>query len=291
MHPTQTKVKSIDALARGLTVQRQLQFEKSMSLPDLMASTCIARATLLRILRTLAEAGQVGRNPMNGRYFAIVDASGEPSHSAQRKLLGEMTTPMRRALERKVPWPTNLAVLDRDEMIIVDSNSSCSLTPNYHALGLRPPLLFTAAGKAFLAWSRGEESRAWIDAALRRRRVGADFERSALLSELQRIRKQGYAVYDSARASPHTPARYGAVAVPVFSQPHCVASLAMVWIPEVMTLDNVLARYLLPLKQAADSMSRVLTSAGFTLAHADRGLARAARDRLRCSVHRTIDLR
>lgn len=277
--PIDTKVKSIDALARGLTVLRQLQFEQSIGLPGLMASTGIARATLLRVLKTLAAAGHVGRNPMNGRYFAIADASGEPSLSAHRKLLAETTAPMRRMLERKVPWPTNLAVLDRFEMVIVDGSSGCCLTPNYHALGLRPPLLFTAVGKAFLAWSPGDEARAWIDAALQHRRVGGDFDRAALLGELQRIRRQGYAVYDSARASPHTPARYGALAVPVFSQSRCVASLAMVWIPEVMALDDVLARYLLAVRQAADAMSRVLTSAGFNDAPADPDAVRSARRR------------
>lgn len=264
MNPIKTKVKSIDALARGLTVLRYLQYEKSMSLPGLMANTGMARATLLRILKTLAQAGHVDRNPMNGRYFAITDASGEPALSAQRKLLSEITAPMRRMLERKVPWPTNLAVLDRFEMVIVDGNSSCSLTPNYHALGFRPPLLFTAAGKAFLAWSRSSEARTWIDAALRHRRVGGDFDRAALLKELLRIRKQGYAVYDATRASPNTPARYGALAVPVFSQSRCVASLAMVWIPEVMTLDDVVGRYLAPVQQASEAMSRVLTAHAFT---------------------------
>lgn len=265
MDPVKTKVKSIEALARGLAVLHRLQYEKSMSLPDLMASTGMARATLLRILKTLAEAGLADRNPMNGRYFAITAASGEPL-SQQRKQLSEITAPMRRMLERKVPWPTNLAVLDRFEMLIVDGSSRCSLTPNYHALGFRPPLLFTAVGKAFLAWSQGEQAHAWIDAALRHRRVGTDFDRAALLQELLRIRKQGYAVYDSTRASPDTPARYGALAVPVISQSRCVASLAMVWIPQVMTLDSVLERYLPPLQQASQAMSQALTVRGFVYA-------------------------
>ena len=263
MHPTATQVKSIEALARGLAVLRQLQYEKSMSLPDLMASTGVARATLLRILKTLAQAGLVDRNPMNGRYFAITAASAQPLLPQRCKQLSAIVTPMRRLLERKVPWPTNLAVLDRFEMVIVDGNSSSSLTPNYHALGLRPPLLFTAVGKTLLAWSGAEQARTLIDAALQHRRVGSDFDRAALLKELPRIRQQGYTVYDSRRASPHTPAGYGALAVPVFSQSSCVASLAMVWIPSVMTLDTVLERYLQPLQQAAQNMSKVLTMQGF----------------------------
>ncbi len=265
MHPTETQVKSIDALARGLAVLRQLQYESSMSLPGLMASTGLARATLLRILKTLAQAGHVDRNPMNGRYFAVAAASAEPSLPAQRKRLSEITTPMRRMLERKVPWPTNLAVLDRFEMVVVDGNSSCSLTPNYHALGLRPPLLFTAVGKAFLAWSRRDEAQAWIDAALRHRRVGGDFDQAALHQELLRIRQQGYAVYDAARASPNTPARYDALALPVFSQSRCVASLALVWIPEVMELETVLSRYLPAMQKASEAMSLALTAQGFAV--------------------------
>ena len=271
MHPIRTKVKSIEALARGLAVLRLLQYEKSMSMPDLMTGTGMARATLLRVLKTLAEAGHVDRNPMNGRYVISATAPDEPPLSEQRRLLSELTAPMRRMLERKVPWPTNLAVLDRFEMIIVDGDSRCSLTPNYHALGFRPPLLFTAVGKAFLAWSKSDQSKTWIDAALRHRRVGSDFDRGTLLEELSRIRKQGYAVYDSTRASPNSPASYGALAVPVFSQSSCLASLAMVWIPEVMALDTVLERYLKPMRQASEAMSRVLTIRKCTLAHTEPG--------------------
>jgi IclR family mhp operon transcriptional activator len=268
MTAIRTTVKSIDSLARGLGVLRQLQFEKSMSLPGLMASTGMARATLLRILKTLGEAGLVDRNEMNGRYFALPDASGKPSMSRERQMLSDMTVPMRRVLEREVPWPTNLAVLDGFEMVIVDGETRCSLAPNYHALGFRPPLLFTAVGKAFLAWSHGDEARGWIDDALRHRRVGGQFDLAGLHKELLRIRQQGYAVYDSTRASPSTPARYGALAVPVFSRSRCVASLAMVWIPEVTGLEEVLSRYLPAMKKASDAMSQVLGVRGFGYAEA-----------------------
>lgn len=265
MNAIDTKVKTINALARGLSVLRWLQYEKSMSLPDLMASTGLPGATLMRILKTLSQAGHVDRNPMNGRYFSVPDATLEPSSQQERQSLSEITAPARRALERKVPWPTNLAVLDRFDMIVLDTNTRCSLTPNYHALGLRPPLLFTAVGKAYLAWSKPDDRKAWIDAALRHRRVGGDFDVDVLEEELLRIRQQGYAVYDSARASPHTPARYGALAVPVFSNTRCIASLAMIWIPEVTALEHILRSYLTPMQRASESMSQLLTARGFEL--------------------------
>lgn len=263
MSAINAKVKTIDSLARGLIVLRRLQHEKSMSMPDLMASTGLSRATLLRILKTLGQAGQVDRNPMNGRYFSVPDASAAPSLSQARRLLSEITAPVRRTLERKVPWPTNLAVLDRFEMVILDTNTRCSLTPNYHALGLRPPLLFTAVGKAFLAWNKPADRQAWIDAALRHRRVGGDFDLAFLDKELLQIRQQGYAIYDSTRAAPNTPARYGALAVPVFSSRRCVASLALIWIPEVMALEQILSSYLAPMQKASEAMSQLLTARGF----------------------------
>ena len=265
MNAINTKVKTINSLARGLSALRRLQYDKSMSLPDLMASTGLSRASLMRILKTLAQEGHVDRNPMNGRYFSVPDASSMPSALQERQALSEMTAPVRRTLERKVPWPTNLAVLDRFDMVILDANTRCSLTPNYHALGLRPPLLFTAVGKAYLAWSGKKDRQEWIDAALRHRRVGGDFDVGALHEELHQIQQQGYAVYDSTRASPYTPARYGALAVPVFSNKRCVASLALVWIPEVMKLEQIIAAYLVPMRKASETMSQLLTARGFEL--------------------------
>ena len=55
------QVKSIQALARGLRVLHALQTSGGMTLADLHRQTLILKASLLRILKTLMEAGTVWR--------------------------------------------------------------------------------------------------------------------------------------------------------------------------------------------------------------------------------------
>lgn len=260
IHP---QVKSIDALARGLQVLKTLEQEKSLNIQELQGATGIARTTLLRILKTLGEAGLASRHPDNGRY-ALQPATPRTSTQQQaRARLIELTQRARHQLERTVPWPVNVVVPDEVDMLILDSDSACCLTPNYHALGYRPPVLVSAVGLVYLAWSRPAVRQATIERALSRGRLRKKVDVDTLPARLQRIRQQGYALYDPAHAATHSPARYGALAVPLISGSHCVASLAMIWIPRAVGPHNDALGCLPALQAAAAQMSQTLTEAGF----------------------------
>jgi len=260
IHP---QVKSIDALARGLRVLKTLELEKSLNIQELQAVTGIARTTLLRILKTLAEAGLASRHPDNGRY-ALQPATAPSSPRQQaRQQLHELTQRARSTLERAVPWPVNLAVPDDVDMLILDGDSQCCLTPNYHALGYRPPVLLSAVGLVYLAWSPPAVRQATIDRAMARGRLRKQVDLSALQDRLAQVRRLGHALYDPAHTPLHSPARYGALAVPLMSGRHCVGSLAMIWIPAVVSAHEAPIRHLPALQTAAAHMSHVLTDAGF----------------------------
>ena len=61
-------VKSITALRRGLDVFWSIQQSSAATLADLHRQTSLSKATLLRILRTLQEAGWIARNEVENRY-------------------------------------------------------------------------------------------------------------------------------------------------------------------------------------------------------------------------------
>lgn len=261
--PLELGVKSIDALARGLWVLQLLEREKSLGLQELERATGLARATLLRILKTLAQAGRVGRHAQSGRYLLQpAPLAGDPLAQA-RSRLSELTAPARGSLERAVPWPVNLAVPDQIDMLVLDTGSSCCLTPNYHALGYRPPLLVSAVGRAYLAWSRPAVRDAAIALALQRGRLRRSVDPEALMKALRAIRAQGHALYDPSHTGTHSPARYGALAVPLLSGTHCVGSLAMVWIPGAAAPADLSGRHAQALQRAGAEMSAVLTAARF----------------------------
>jgi IclR family mhp operon transcriptional activator len=257
------QIKSIDALARGLQVLKALEQEKSLNIHELQQVTGIARTTLLRILKTVAEAGLATRHPDNGRY-SLQPASAQTSLQQQaRQRLSELTNHARNTLERSVPWPVNIAVPDAVDMRILDSDSQCSLTPNYHALGYRPPVLLSAVGQVYLAWSPPAVREATIARALARGRLRKQVDVAALPGRLAQVREQGYALYDPAHTPLHSPARYGALAIPLMSGTTCVGSLSMVWIPAAVARQTAPIQHLPALQAAAAQMSQALTDAGF----------------------------
>jgi len=70
-------VKSIDALRRGLEVMLAIQRSSAATLSELSRQTGLSKATLLRILKTLQQAGWVERNELEKRYVPT-SAAGAP---------------------------------------------------------------------------------------------------------------------------------------------------------------------------------------------------------------------
>ena len=106
------QVKSIDALRRGLEVLVAIERSAAVSLADLHRQTDIPKATLLRVLRTLQEAGWVERNELEGRYIRT-SSPGESGQLAEwRARLSSLAAPPREWLQKRVPWPADLAVRD-----------------------------------------------------------------------------------------------------------------------------------------------------------------------------------
>ena len=254
-------MKRIEALARGLKVLSAVQAQPGTSLHALHKSTGFAKATLLRSLRTLEDAGFVSRRLADGAYLPGRLASTRPHVSRRWLPLVEAAGPSLEALGRGIPWPTDLGVRDGSTMLVLESNRRLSsIRVNRQALGARPHMLWSAMGRAYLAFCADDE-REEILAALRastaaedrlarnRRRV------EKLLAETRTkgygVRGIGYGVLDIGRAR-----QVSAIAVPVLHAGSVIASVNCVWLIDVLEERQVVERYLAPLRAAAAEIAR-----------------------------------
>lgn len=246
-------VKRVEALARGLEVLRAVQARPGSSLHDLHARTGVAKATLLRSLRTLLESGFISRRLADGAYLPAASAADSP--------LVEAAGPCLEALGRAIPWPTDLGVREGTAMQVLESNRRLSsIRVNRQALGARPHMLWSAMGRAYLAFCPSAEreeilaalcaSEAPEDRAARNRRL--------IDRLLEDTRHRGYGVRDS---------RYGvldlalarqvsAIAVPVLRGPRVLACLNCVWLVDVLDEQEVVARHLDALRDTAEAIAR-----------------------------------
>jgi len=170
-------VKSIDALRRGLDVMLAIQRSSAVTLQELHRQTGLSKATLLRILKTLQQAGWVERNELEKRYVPTSATGQSGAAAAWRTRLTALAASPRATLQRLVPWPIDLGVRDGTAMLILDTDRPRNgLAVNYRALGFRPPMLLSSLGRCYLAFCPEDERRE-IVAALAR--SPNDFDRGA----------------------------------------------------------------------------------------------------------------
>lgn len=260
-------MKRVEALARGLKLLRAIQAHPGTSLHSLHKATGLAKATLLRSLRTLEEAGFVSRRLADGAYLPGRLAS-TPPHIQRRWLpLVEAAGTSLEALGRAIPWPTDLGVRDGSTMLVLESNRRLSpIRVNRQALGARPHMLWSAMGRAYLAFCP-EAEREELLAALRSSNATEDRlarNKMKVRRLIEETRAQGYGVRDAGYGvlDIGLTRQVSAIAVPVLHAGSVIACVNCVWLTDVLDERQVVERHLAALRAAAAEIAaqnRVLT--------------------------------
>jgi IclR family mhp operon transcriptional activator len=254
-------VKRVEALARGLRVLNAVEASAGASLQELHRKTGLPKATLLRSLRTLEEAGFVARRLADGAYLPGRAAARERRVSSRWLPLIEAAGSSLEALGRAIPWPTDLGVRDGAAMLVLESNRRLSpIQVNHKALGARPHMLWSAMGRAYLAYCPAAE-RDEILAALRASNAPEDrMARNARRVEmlLAQTRAQGYGLRDSGYGVLDVGARrqVSAIAVPVRQGDRVIACVNCVWLVDALSERQVVERHLEALRAAAADIAR-----------------------------------
>lgn len=252
-------IKRVAALERGLAVLRQVQAGSGATLHELHTRTGIAKATLLRALRTLEDNGFVARRLADGAYLPAGMSGAARPRTAVHERLVEIITPTLARLGRRIPWPTDVAVRDGATMLVLESNRRLtSISVNRQVLGFRPHMLWSAMGRAYLAFC-GDAEREEILDLLRgsnreENRPARDGRRIAQVLADTRVR--GYAVRDPRHAGIDVAAsgRVSAIAVPALGRGKVIACLNCVWLTDLLTEAEVVKRHLGALRGAAQEI-------------------------------------
>ncbi len=247
--------KRVEALARGLAVLKAVYARPGASLHDLHGSTGVAKATLLRSLRTLQDGGFISRRLADGGYLPLPISQ----EGARWLPFTEAAGPALEALNRCIAWPTDVGIRDGASMLVLESNRRLSsIRVNRQALGARPHMLWSAMGRAYLAFCPSDE-REEILSALRASSAPEDRaarNRRRIERLVEETRKRGYGVRDTRYGVLDLGRPVSAIAVPVRRGERVLACLNCVWLLDVMDEAEVVARYLAPLRAAADNIAQ-----------------------------------
>ncbi|MCZ2525602.1 IclR family transcriptional regulator [Streptomyces sp. NPDC059506] len=166
-----------------------------VGLSELAASSGLPLPTIHRLMSTLVDRGYVRRQP--NRRYALGPRLIRLGESASR-LLGAWARPHLAELVEATGETANMAVLDGDEAVYVAQVPSRHSMRMFTEVGRRVLPHSTGVGKALLSTVPDEQVRA----LLARTGMPPATDRTitdpdAFLSELARIRRDGYAVDDN----------------------------------------------------------------------------------------------
>ncbi|QYZ69130.1 helix-turn-helix domain-containing protein [Neotabrizicola shimadae] len=259
-------VKSITALSRGLLVLQRLQAAGALTLADLHRQTGLPKATLLRILKTLAEAGAVWQRMVDGAWvpsFSLAEMAGRMDREHQ---LVEVASPVLADLTARVEWPSVLAVPRLTHMEVLETNAARAYFDRIPLgpVGFQVNMLRSASGRAFIAFCEAPVREAILETLRRSERKGDRLARlpdrvAALLAE---TRAQGFGLrdpdfgghFDEGRST-HDDGRES-LALPIRLGPHVPGTLNITWTRRALPRARALALLVPAAREAADEIAR-----------------------------------
>lgn len=258
------KVKSVRALERGLDVMLEIRRCRGASLHELHQRLDLPKATLLRMLVTLAGRGLVWQRLADGAYLPSMLRGPADAHADALGRLAEVASPHLATLSRRVAWPSVLAVPRLDHVEVIETNSALARldAATLGPVGAKLSYIHTATGRAYLGACDARERDA-IVARLRPADAGAA-SIAALDAILAEIAARGWSSRDPPHPWPDRSrvevARDGrrSIAVPIRVGGQPIAALNITWPLRRTSQDEIVSRHLATLQATARAIASEL---------------------------------
>jgi len=245
------------SLERGLAILSAFRSGRPvLGVSELGREIGLSRSTTHRYVATLARLGYLQQDAATRRYRLgprVLDLGFSAINSME---LREVAAPHLRRLSDETGFTVNLGILDGTDVVYVERCRSAQrrqreIDLDLH-VGSRLPAYCTSLGKVLLAFlPRAEQVETLAAIELVRRGPRTITSRSALASELKRVRASGFATNNEELA-------YGlrSIAAPVLSREGvAVAAINLAVHSSMVSLEQLAARLLGPLQAASAEIS------------------------------------
>jgi IclR family mhp operon transcriptional activator len=245
-HLTGAPYKRVEGLSRGLAVLRALNRAMSgqATAGQLSQQTGLHRTTVRRLLETLLSEGYVRRSSSDDSYRLALKVRELSEGFTDDEWIAEIANPALGELLRKVVWPSDLATLDGDALVVRESTHRFSpLSVHRNLVGRRMPLLYTALGRAYLAFCGDDERELLLRLLIAKNDEQARLARDTRFVKalVEKVRADGVATNDGEwKEESHI----AAIALPICHADRILGSLNVVYLKRAMTIKDAIARYL-----------------------------------------------
>lgn len=160
----------------------------AMGVSEIARKAGIATSTAFRLLAYLVEGGFVAKEGTQYRPGAKLFQLGNQVGFCQPQGLRESLSPYLGDLYAATGMTARLAILERDQVVIVNKIVGLRSVPAPTAIGGRVPVTCTALGKSMLAFQSAETTERILQSPLARLTRHSLTNRGLLLRQLQEIR-------------------------------------------------------------------------------------------------------
>jgi DNA-binding IclR family transcriptional regulator len=205
-------VQSVD---RAITVLEILAAAGEVGVTDIAARLDVHKSTAFRLVTALEQRGLVEQVEGRGKYrlgFGIIQLAGA---TTARMDLVQYSRSVCQGLAEKVGETVNVAVLRGTSVVNLDQVRGDSAISAHNWIGQATPLHATSSGKVLLAHQGSSALERLLSLELAQYTERTRTDRAALLAELDKIRKQGWACTEQ-----ELEVGLNALAAPIWSYGH-----------------------------------------------------------------------
>lgn len=254
--PTNRSYQPVESVRRALLILRSFDSQKISTISSLFEETAIPRPTIVRMLETLMYEGYVVRDNMCGGYRLTGEiASLSAGYSGISRVI-ELARPMAIDLTRRIKWPIGLGTIDGDAITIQFWTGTISPWAYTNTtLGIRPDLLTTGMGRAYLAFCAPEELGQRIEGFRKDPELGfGTVQEHQLRIMLKKIRLDGFAMRD-----PQTPPyRISTVGIPLLENGKVQALISLSFFSSAVLRKEINEKIIQPLLETRSKIEQTL---------------------------------
>ncbi len=194
---TDGKSNSVKSVVKAFLLMEELDKSGEMSIGDLSERLQMDKATVHRLVNTIKDAGYVNQNPDNKKYANSLKLLAMGNRAMEKTGVRHIARPYMEELSEKTGETINLGMRVGNKIIYVDKMESSSTIKVGLGIGVSVPSYCSGLGKAILAFTSADELEELLDSIVFEKFTEHSItDREHFQRELERIRRDGYAVDD-----------------------------------------------------------------------------------------------
>jgi len=191
------RTNQVKSVKKAFLIMEELDRSGELSVGDLSERLRMDKATVHRLLNTIKASGFVVQNPDNKKYSNSLKLLAMGNRVMSRLGVKQIARPYLEELSEKTGETINLGSIVDNRIIYIDKILSSSTIKVDLGVGVTVPIYCSGLGKAILAFTPESRLEGILDSIrCEQYTPNTITDRSRLLEEFAKIRRDGFAVDD-----------------------------------------------------------------------------------------------